>query len=223
VNERRGPIIVVVVSVLIALLALVFLLLPRISAVGKRSDDLDAAVAKQDELTTQLAQLEEAKKEAKKIKKQLNRLQTKVPPTAELPSLIRLLQGAADASAVDFMSVSPGTPTGTTAGVSSIPLQINVTGSFFSVEEFLFKLETLPRAVRVTGLTLGSGGGDTGLALTMSSEVYTTDASAGPGSVPGATEPVPPSTGGTPVPGATTGAAPAATGSEPPPADTTGG
>ena len=222
-NERRGPIIVVVVSVLVAVLALVFLLLPRISAVGKRSDDLDAAVAKHDELTTQLAQLEEAKKEAKKVKKQLNRLQTKVPPTAELPSLIRLLQGAADTSAVDFMSVSPGTPSTTTAGVSSIPLQINVTGSFFSVEEFLFKLETLPRAVRVTGLTVGSGAGDSGLALTMSSEVYTTDASAGPGSVPGPTEGTPPETG-TPVPGATTGAAPSTTGEEPAPTETgTGG
>jgi Tfp pilus assembly protein PilO len=224
VNERRGPIIVVVVSVLVALLALVFLLLPRISAVGKRSDDLDAAVAKHDELTTQVAQLEEAKKEANRVKKQLNRLQTKVPPTAELPSLIRLLQGAADASAVDFMSVSPGTPTTTIPGVSTIPLQINVTGSFFSVEEFLFKLETLPRAVRVTGITLGSGGGDTGqLGLTMSSEVYTTDASAGPGSVPGATEGAPPATG-TPVPGATTGASGSTTGSEPPPTETgTGG
>jgi len=222
VNERRGPIIVVVVSVLIALLALVFLLLPRISAVGKRSDDLDAAVAKQDELTTQLSQLEEAKKEAKKTKKQLNRLQTKVPPTAELPSLIRLLQGAADASAVDFLSVSPGTPSATGAGISTIPMQINVTGSFFSVEEFLFKLETLPRAVRVTGITLGSSG-DTGLSLTMSSEAYTTDASAGPGSVPGPTEGAPPATG-TPAPGATTGATPSTTGSEPAPTETgTGG
>ena len=115
-NERRGPIIAAAVSVLVALLALVFLLLPRMSAVGKRSDDLAAAQAQQGTLESQLAQLKEDKKEAKIVQKQLNRLETKVPPTAELPSLIRLLQGAADSAAVDFMAVSPGTPTSTIPG-----------------------------------------------------------------------------------------------------------
>ena len=134
-NDRRGPIIAAAVSVLVALLALVFLLLPRISAVGKRSDDLEAAKAQQVNLESQLEQLQAAKKEAKIAQKQLNRLETKVPPTAELPSLIRLLQGAADSAAVDFMAVSPGTPTSTIPGLSTIPTQINVLGSFFSVEE----------------------------------------------------------------------------------------
>jgi Tfp pilus assembly protein PilO len=223
VNERRGPLVAAAVSVLVALLALVFLLLPRISAVGKRSDDLDAAVAQQQTLESQLAQLQEAKSEAKKIKKQLNHLETKVPPTAELPSFIRLLQGAADSSAVDFMSVSPGTPASTVPGISTIPTQINVLGSFFSVEEFLFKLETLPRAVRVTQITVGSGGDVAGqLALTMTGEIYTTDTSAGPGSEPGSTGPQP-TPGATPVPGSTTGASPPAT-TAPTPAETvTGG
>jgi Tfp pilus assembly protein PilO len=218
VNERRGPIIAAAVSVLVALLALVFLLLPRISAVGKRSDDLDAAVAQQQTLESQVAQLQQAKSDAKKTQKQLNRLQTKVPPTAELPSLIRLLQGAADSSAVDFMSVAPGTPAETIPGISTIPTQINVLGSFFSVEEYLFKLETLPRALRVTAITVGTGGTVPGqLQLTMTGEVYTTDTSAGPGSVPGSTAATP-----TPVPGATTGASPGAT-TAPSPAATTGG
>jgi len=220
VNERRGPIVAAVVSAVVALLALVFLLLPRISAVGKRSDDLDAAQAQQQSLESQLAQLQEAKREAKVVQKQLNRLETKVPPTAELPSLVRLLQGAADSSAVDFMSVSPGTPTSTVPGISTIPLSINVTGSFFSVEEFLFKLETLPRAVRVTQITVGSGGEAGQLQLTMAGEAYTTDASAGPGSEPGATnaQPTPGATSGP----STTGASPAAT-TAPSPAATTGG
>jgi Tfp pilus assembly protein PilO len=223
VNERRGPLVAAAVSVLVALLALVFLLLPRISAVGKRSDDLDAAVQQQQQLENQLASLQQAKKDAKKIQKQLNHLETKVPPTAELPSLIRLLQGAADSSAVDFMTVSPGAPASTIPGISTIPTQINVQGSFFSVEEFLFKLETLPRAVRVTQITVGAGGDQGQLQLTMTGEVYTTDTSAGPGSVPGSTKAVP--VAPTPVPGSTTGATatPAAT-SAPTPAETvTGG
>jgi Tfp pilus assembly protein PilO len=207
VNERRGPIVAAAVSAAIALIALVFLLLPRISAVGKRSDDLDAAKTQQQSLQAQLGQLQEAKRDAKIVQKQLNRLETKIPPTADLPSLIRLLQGAADSSAVDFMSVSPGTPAGTVPGISTIGTQINVLGSFFSVEEFLFKMETLPRAVRVTQLTVGGGSVPGQLQLTMTGEVYTTDTSAGPGSAPGSTAATP-----SPAPGATTGASPTPTG-----------
>ena len=216
-NERRGPIIAAAISALVAILALVFLLLPRISAVGKRSDDLTAAQQQQQSLEAELQSLKQDKQEAKVIKKQLNRLQTKVPPTAELPSFIRLLQDAADASAVDFMTVTPGAPTALVPGISTISNQISVAGSFFSVEEFLFKLETLPRAVRVTAITVGSGGSVPGqLSLTMTGEIYTTDTSAGPGSVPG-------STAATPTPGATTG--PTTSGSSPTPAatPTTGG
>ena len=216
-NERRGLIVAGAASALVAVIALVFLLLPRLSAVGKRSDDVDAAVAQQANLESQLGQLKEAKREAKIVQKQLNRLETKVPPTAELPSLIRLLQGAADASAVDFMAVSPGTPTSAIPGISTIGTQINVLGSFFSVEEFLFKLETLPRAIRVTQISVGAGSEANQLQLTLSGEVYTTDTSAGPGSIPGSTAgaPVPGSTtapaGGSPTPGSTTAPSPAAT------------
>jgi hypothetical protein len=116
------------------------------------------------------------------------------------------------------MSVAPGTPAETIPGISTIPTQINVLGSFFSVEEYLFKLETLPRALRVTAITVGTGGTVPGqLQLTMTGEVYTTDTSAGPGSVPGSTAATP-----TPVPGATTGTSPGAT-TAPSPAATTGG
>ena len=209
-NDRRAPIIAAVASVLVALIVLVFLLLPRISAVGKKSDELDAARAKEQSLRVQLQQLEEARSQAKIVQRQLNRLQTKIPPTADLPSLIRLLQNAADASAVDFLSVSPSTPTQTTSGISTITLSINVSGSFFSVEEFLFKMETLPRAVRVTTISVAPGGEIPGsLGLTMSGEVYTTDLSAGPGSTPG-TAPVP-APGATTSPGTETSPAPTGT------------
>src|SRR5205085_11511836 len=116
----------------------------------KKQSDLTAAQQQQQTLQAQVAQLQQAKQEAKQVQGELQQLQAKIPPTADLPSLIRELQGAADAAAVDFMSVSPGTPiapvTGT--GVSTIPTSIQVGGSFFSVQEFLFRLEQLPRAVK---------------------------------------------------------------------------
>ena len=192
-SSRRGPIIAAVASILVAILVVVLLLLPKASAVHKKEDELQKAQDRQEQLQAQLGQLRDAKARAKQVQRELNRLETRIPPTADLPSLIRFLQGAADASAVDFMSVSPGTPTLTAdQAVSIIPTQVTSAGTFFSVEEFMFKLETLPRAVKVTQIQVGPGpDGLPQLQISMTAEVYTTDASAGPGSVPGPTEATP--------------------------------
>jgi hypothetical protein len=65
-----------------------------------------------------------------------------------------------------------------------------VTGGFFAVDEFLFRLETLPRQMKVINLTVGAGPeGLPQLQISMSAEAYTTDTSAGPGSIPGPTVP----------------------------------
>ena len=80
-----------------------------------------------------------------------------------------------------------------------------MSGGYFAIDEFLFLLETLQRAAKVTTLAItpsGAGGEATTttststLQLQMTVEFYTTDTSAGPGSIPGPTE------------GATTGAYP---------------
>jgi Tfp pilus assembly protein PilO len=203
VNRQRAPLFVGIAAGVVAVIAVVALLMPKISAVHKRQDELTSAQQQEQTLRAQLAQLEQDRKEARQIKGQLEQLQSKIPPTADLPSLIRLIQGAATAAAVDFVSISPGQPAAPEGGtgVSTIPVAIQVGGSFFSVEEFLFRLEHLPRAVKVTqiGVTASAGGTATAttatqeLALSITGQVYTTDASAGPGSVPG------PTTGTAPV------------------------
>jgi hypothetical protein len=112
-----------------------------------------------------------------------------------------LLQTAADRSAVDFFLISPGTPTPDgSASFSLMASQITVTGTFFALDEFLFQLETLPRAAKVMSINITSEGastsGTTGttatptgqLQLQVSVEFYTADVSAGPGSVPGPTD-----------------------------------
>jgi Tfp pilus assembly protein PilO len=192
-SARRGPILAAVVSIVVAILVLVGLVLPKASAVHKKQDELTAAQQQETDLRNQLTQLQALRDKARRVKRHLRKLQTRIPPTADLPGLIRFLQNAADASAVDFMSVSPGNPISTPGQpVSTISTQITSAGTFFAVEEFLFKLETLPRAVKVTQLQVGPGpNGLPQLQIAMTAEVYTTDASAGPGSVPGPTKVLP--------------------------------
>jgi hypothetical protein len=68
-----------------------------------------------------------------------------------------------------------------------------VTGSYFSLEEFLHRLETLRRAAKVTSISLAASGTETiggagQLQMQLQVEFFTTDTSAGPGSLPGPTQ-----------------------------------
>lgn len=213
-TRRQAPLIAGLVSVVLAVIVVVALILPKLSDVRDREGELEQAQQQEQVLRAQLAQLEEAREQAEEVQAELARLEAEVPRTADLPGLIRLLQGAADQAAVDFMSVAPGTPAVPPDGnFSVIPTQITVVGRFFSLDEFLFLLEDLPRAVKVTALTLAAGpDGLPQLQASVTAEVYTSDTSAGPGSVPGpsgpgapapAPAPTPeasPSPGGTPTP-----------------------
>jgi Tfp pilus assembly protein PilO len=188
--NRRQPLIVGLVLGAVAVILVLALLIPKLSAVNKKRDELEQARDAGQALQAQVAALEEAKREAPTIRQQLARLETAIPPTTDLPGLIRLFRSAADQAAVDFLSVSPGAPSASLDGQTSvIPAEITVTGSYFSIDEFLYRLETLPRATKISAITLGQGpGGPPELQINLTAQVFTTDLSAGPGSEPGPTE-----------------------------------
>ncbi|HEX9122473.1 MAG TPA: type 4a pilus biogenesis protein PilO [Actinomycetota bacterium] len=194
-NDRRAPIVAGVVFAVIALLAVFFLVLPKRSQVSDTQDQLAQAQDQTSTLQAQLRSLQEAQAEAPQTKKELKKIENLIPPTADLPAMIRLLSDAADRAAVDFLTVSPGNPALDASGsFSAITASISVTGTYFSLQEFLFRLETLPRAAKVTNVSISPGGGTetttttTGpqsLSMQLSVNFYTTDPSAGPGSQPG--------------------------------------
>jgi Tfp pilus assembly protein PilO len=195
--NRRAPIIAGVIAVLVALLAVFLLVLPKMGDVNTAEEELEAAEDREVALAAQLNALQDARAAAPQTEDDIAAIEAQVPPTADLPSLFRLLQGAADRSAVDFFSFTPGTPAPNAAGTySSIASQVTVSGGYFAIDEFLFLLETLPRAAKVTTLAVAPAGGTTGatttsttsLQLQVTVEFYTTDLSAGPGSIPGPSE-----------------------------------
>lgn len=198
--SRRGPIVAGVVFAIVAILAVVLLVLPKMNEVKRAEDELIAAQDQELTLQAQLQSLQEAQVGAPETKRAIRQLESQVPPTADLPALIRLLREAADRSAVDFFSVSPGSPVVAAAGgYSTITTSISVTGKYFTVVEFLYRLETLPRAAKVMSISIAAGGaaegttltGSPAVTMTLTVEFYTTDVSAGPGSIPGPTTELP--------------------------------
>jgi Tfp pilus assembly protein PilO len=187
-RDKRGPLIAGVVSVLVAVLAMFFLVLPKMHAVTEAQKSLDEARAQQSTLQSQLDILKQDQQQAPTFRRAIHKVENQLPPTADLPGLILLLQHAADDSGVDLTSVTPGTPAFNGLGFSVIGTNITVNGTYFALDAFLFKLETFPRAAKVTsvGMAPSSGTGTTGqIVMQVVVEFYTTDSSAGPGGQPG--------------------------------------
>lgn len=195
--NRRAPLIAGGGLAAVALLLVVLLVLPKMGEVGEAEDELTASRDQENALLVQLGVLQDAQAAAPETERQIALIEDQVPPTADLPTLFRLLQAAADRSAVDFFLFSPGTPlTDISGSFSIIQSQITIIGSYFAADEFFFLLETLQRASKVTSWSIapfssgeGTAGIDEGaLQMQVTVEFYTTDVSAGPGSMPGATE-----------------------------------
>jgi Tfp pilus assembly protein PilO len=124
-------------------------------------------------------------------------VEQQIPPTADEPGMLLLLKNAATGSAVTLSTITPGTPTLDAAtGLSAIPLAVTATGTYFQLTEFLYSIETLPRAAKVLNVTLAPGGDSAATTTTVTNllqlqanvVMYTSDQSAGPGSEPGPTE-----------------------------------
>lgn len=182
---------------LVLVLAVVLLVLPKMREVTGADEQLQAAQDQEIALEAELRALQQAQAQAPETEQEIAVIEDQIPPTADLPSLFRLLQSAADRSAVDFFSFTPGTPVVDPASTySTISSQVVVTGGYFAIDEFLFLLETLPRAAKATTIALAPAGAavegattsSTSLQLQTTVEFFTTDTSAGPGSIPGPTE-----------------------------------
>ena len=192
--NRRGPLIVGIIFAVVALLVIFMLVLPKMSDVTEAEDRLAVEQAEQLPLQTELARLRDAADDAASLRRELARFQRAVPPVADLPGLINDLQTAADVAGVDFFQIDPSTPTPSTTGqATEIPVAIRVIGGFFPVDEFLFRLETLPRAAKVVSVTAAEGpDGAPQVDVQLSVQFFTTDLEAGPGA------PVPEAPGGEP-------------------------
>lgn len=128
-------------------------------------------------LQAQIAHLRAQAKDLPAQQRKLAEIATKVPDSPALPTLIRQLSAAADSAGVNLVSLAPGQPalvqaaavvrpgapaapaapaasaaTASAPGalLAAIPLQIQVQGSYFNLEQFFSAVEGLPRAMLVS-------------------------------------------------------------------------
>jgi len=191
----RGPLIAGAGALALVLLVVFFLVLPKMGQVSDANDELAAAEGQQGTLESQLAALEQAEAAAPEARAIIRDVERQIPPTADEPGLLLLIKNASTDTGVTLATLTPGTPTLDPAtGLSTIPLAVTATGGYFQLTEFLYSIETLPRAAKVVNVALAPSGGEVITTVTNLLEMqasvvlYTSDQSAGPGSVPGPTE-----------------------------------
>ena len=195
--NRRTPVIVAAIFFVLAILVVVFMVMPKMGEVKEAEQALEEARDQEFALQAELSRLQESAENAPRLRSELARARRAVPPVADLPGLINELQTAADVAGVDFFAIAPGAPAAVEgASATEIPATIQVIGGFFPVDEFLFRLETLPRSSKVVTITLAEGAeGLPQIDVQLDVRFYTTDLEAGPGApVPVAPEPAPEAT-----------------------------
>jgi Tfp pilus assembly protein PilO len=188
---KRAPIIAGAAAVALAVVLIFFLVLPKLSQVSDARSELADERSKQSTLESQLRALQDAKNAAPASQATIDRVDREIPPTADLAGLILLLQNASTSSGIDLTTITPATPVfDQTTGLSTISVSVTATGSYFALTEYMYKIETLPRAAKVLTASMAPAGTSesttiSGLTLTATLDMYTADTSAGPGSSPG--------------------------------------
>jgi len=198
VRGKRAPLIAGAVVAGVLLLVLMMLVLPKMKAVTEAKGRYQDAKVQQTTLTVRREALEDAKANAGDARSTIEHVKQQIPQLADEPGLLLLLHNAASFAGLDVATFGVGEPTyDATKGLSVISVSVGAEGTYFEIADFLYSIETLPRAAKVTALQLApSDVSGTVAVLTMTGtiELYTSDANAGTGSVPGTQDT--PATGG---------------------------
>jgi Tfp pilus assembly protein PilO len=203
--NKKPALIAALAGVGLVVVMVVGLITPKASQVRSKQKETEQAAQEQVALEAQRAQLLAAQQDAPKDRKRLAKLETQIPPTADLPGLIKMLNNTADKSAVDFATIAPGSPT-PTGDVTVIPIQITIKGTFFAVDQYLYLLENLSRISKVSDISvtpLDQTVSPPQLQVALTANFFTTDQSAGPGAIPGGAEEQPQAGVPTPTPSPT--------------------
>jgi len=194
VDNPRAPLFAAIGAAVLVVLMVVLLVLPKMGQVSTAKEDLATAQAEGQTLETQKSALEDTKAEAPQNQRIIDEVHRQIPPTADEGGLMLLVHNAALDAGFDFTQTSWSVAFDETTGLSVITLNVSATGTYNDFTQFAYAIETLPRAAKITGLTLNGGtstdaSGSPLLTATFNIVAYTSDTSAGPGSSPGPTTP----------------------------------
>ena len=192
--SARNRLIVTVAGALVVLLLAYFLLIrPRQSELAEvKAQVLDEQTLTQ-QLTADLQVLQELQRQEPQLRADLERIRELVPESYEISNFLFQVDNAAKQSGVTFLQITPELPKTpvVAAGVAEIRVTIGGLGGYFAIQDFIRRLYSLDRAMRIDVLTLSQQGTTSDISMTGTARIFF---EAPAGVVPGTTAPVTPTT-----------------------------
>jgi Tfp pilus assembly protein PilO len=203
-NARNRMILAAAGALVVLLLAYFLLIKPRQSELTEVKALVESEESLTQQLTLDLQRLQELQRQEPQLRADLERIRQLIPEEYDIPNFMFQVDDAAKQAGVEFLQITPELPKTPpeNAGVAEIRVAIGGEGGYFAIQDFIRRLYSLDRAVRIDVLSLSEQTGE--VAMTATARIFFEPPA---GTVPGAV-PVTPTTA--PAPAATP-AAPAPT------------
>jgi len=154
--SQRDQILVVIGSIaLVVVLVLFLVLMPQISRINELSKEEETLNNQLEEAKLNLSRLKSIQSEAALTEAQFIRLAQRLPDDAEIPALVVELQNVANSAGLDFNTAKIGGVVDQ-SGFAEIPLTISAKGTFYSMIDYLYRIENLQRKLVITSVAVSS-------------------------------------------------------------------
>lgn len=156
-NRNQGLTLLVGILVIILLVVAyyVFLLGPLREQYSQRVSERENKQAQLAQLQHQVQDLEDLKRRAPEIQRELLELSKRVPEEAQIPTLIVQIQEIAKKSKVTQLSIEPGSPEPPPGGgdYQRVPVTMTFEGTYVQMQDFLRRIRNLVRLMSVNEVT----------------------------------------------------------------------
>lgn len=148
----KQKIIILVLVLIVEAAALIwFLYLPRHNELVQLKDQLAKLQADVAEKTRIANNLPKLKKEFDELTAQLEHALTELPNSKEIPSLLTSITTLGKGAGLDFLTFKPR-PEVPKDFYAEVPVDIVISGSYYSVANFFAAVANLPRIVNITNV-----------------------------------------------------------------------
>jgi type IV pilus assembly protein PilO len=150
---------VVILGLLVVLLLVVgyyFLLLgPLLNRLDERAQERSDKEARLANLQQDVAQLEQVRRNAPELERQILEYSKRIPEEPEIPTLVVQIEEIARASGVTQLSIVPGTPGSPPGGgnYSVLPITMTFEGTYEELQDFTRRTDNLARLVTINDVT----------------------------------------------------------------------
>lgn len=144
--KKRDIAILIGLGTVVLIAAWYFLIIsPKRDDLEKTQADIKNEQAKLQENERRLKQIDQERQTARQTDSDLLKLNKLVPVDDQVESLIVELQQSANESGIWFMNIKPAAPVTGVGGLTVVPIEVKFEGSFFDLNDFLYRVENYAR------------------------------------------------------------------------------